>query len=80
MTAPEVSAVVPVYNERRFLPVTLARERKILLVVPPLALCTDNAAMIAAAGWFAAKRKRFSPLTAPARADWKAGTPLEAAA
>lgn len=58
----------------------LAKERKIRLVVPPMNLCTDNAAMIATAGWFAAKRKRFSPLTAPARADWKAGTPLEARA
>ena len=58
----------------------LARERKIRLFVPPLTLCTDNAAMIAAAGWFAAKRKKYSPLTAPARADWIAGTPLEARA
>ncbi len=58
----------------------LAKERRIRLVVPPMALCTDNAGMIAAAGWFAAKRKAFSPLTVPARADWKAGTAIEAVA
>ncbi len=54
----------------------MTAERKVRLVVPPLALCTDNAAMIACAGWYAAKRRRPDRLDTPVRASWPAGSPL----
>lgn len=38
------------------------------LVVPPLALCTDNAAMIAAAAYLKWERREFAPLTLKAEA------------
>ena len=53
----------------------LADECRVRLVVPPVDLCTDNAAMIAVAGWFLAKRRRFSPLSTPADSGWEAGAP-----
>jgi len=54
----------------------LAAETRVRLVLPPLALCTDNAAMIACAGWYKARNRAFSPLTTGARANWRAGEPL----
>jgi N6-L-threonylcarbamoyladenine synthase len=54
----------------------MARELGVTFVVPPPALCTDNAGMVAAAGWFAARRHRFAPLDTPADAGWTAGTPV----
>ena len=51
----------------------MTAELGVRLVVPAPALCTDNAAMIAAAGWFLAKRRRFSPLDTPADSGWEAG-------
>jgi len=53
----------------------LAAELSVRFVVPPPALCTDNAAMIAAAGWYLAKRRKFSPLATPADSSWDAGSP-----
>lgn len=50
---------------REGLRVALEREG-IALAVPPLALCTDNAAMIAAAGTFRLRRGEFMPLDAEA--------------
>ncbi len=38
------------------------------LYVPPLKYCTDNAAMIAMAGWFMTKKRKFTPLN-KVRAD-----------
>ena len=54
----------------------LAAEAGVRLVLPPLALCTDNAAMIACAGWYKARNRSLSPLTTGARANWRAGEPL----
>jgi N6-L-threonylcarbamoyladenine synthase len=54
----------------------IARTRSLALVAPPVALCTDNAAMVA---WAAAERLEqgfTSPLDAPAFARW----PLDALA
>jgi N6-L-threonylcarbamoyladenine synthase len=54
----------------------IARTRGFALVAPPVALCTDNAAMVA---WAAAERLAqgfTSPLDAPAFARW----PLDALA
>jgi N6-L-threonylcarbamoyladenine synthase len=54
----------------------LAAEAGVRLVLPPVHLCTDNAAMIACAGWYKARKRAFSPLTAGAWANWRAGEPL----
>ncbi len=53
----------------------LAKDVRVSLVVPPASLCTDNAAMIACAGWYQARRGHRSRLSTPARADWAAGEP-----
>ena len=54
----------------------LAVEAGVRLVLPPLPLCTDNAAMVACAGWYKARKHSFAPLTAGAHANWRAGEPL----
>jgi N6-L-threonylcarbamoyladenine synthase len=48
----------------------LAGEEGFGFAVPPVKLCTDNAAMIAWAGIENAALGRFDPLDAPARARW----------
>jgi len=58
----------------------LAEEERIRLVVPHPSLCTDNAAMIACAGWYIARRRLFSGLDEPARPGWRAGEPPTPAA
>jgi len=45
-------------------------------LVPPPALCTDNAAMTAAQGFFSAASVDIDPLLVNARADWPMGTPF----
>ncbi len=52
----------------------LATAFDIPILFPPLALCTDNAAMIAAAGWFAWERGAGGDgLGFDVRADWGLG-------
>ncbi len=53
----------------------VAAECRVALAIPPVALCTDNGAMIACAGWFKARRRGWSSLAAPAHAGWQAGEP-----
>jgi N6-L-threonylcarbamoyladenine synthase len=48
----------------------LAGQEGFGFAVPPVRLCTDNAAMIAWAGIENAAQDRFDPLDAPARARW----------
>lgn len=48
----------------------LCAQEGFVLAVPPPALCTDNAAMIAWAGLERAEKKLFDPLNAPPRARW----------
>jgi N6-L-threonylcarbamoyladenine synthase len=48
----------------------LCKERGFMLDVPPPALCTDNAAMVAWAGAERLARGLFDDLDAPARARW----------
>ena len=50
-----------------------AAARKIGFFCPPLELCTDNAAMVAAAGYFLFPKRGSSPLALPAfpRFSWK---------
>ena len=54
----------------------LCRQRGFRFVAPPLALCTDNAVMIAWAGAERFALGLVDPLDAPARARW----PLDATA
>ncbi len=51
----------------------LARKRGAVLVAPPIDLCTDNAAMIACAGWFMAREGTRMPLSTPAAPGWNTG-------
>jgi N6-L-threonylcarbamoyladenine synthase len=55
----------------------LAGEEGFGFAVPPVKLCTDNAAMIAWAGIENAALHRFDPLDAPARARWPLGASNE---
>jgi N6-L-threonylcarbamoyladenine synthase len=48
----------------------LARSRNTALHVPPLALCTDNAAMVAWAGAERLACGMVDPLSSPARPRW----------
>jgi N6-L-threonylcarbamoyladenine synthase len=49
---------------------TLAAEQGFALILPPVELCTDNAAMVAWAGAERLARGLFDDLSAPARARW----------
>lgn len=49
----------------------LALENKLNLTIPPMAYCTDNAAMIGAAGYFAYKLGRIADLDLNAKANDK---------
>jgi len=53
-----------------------ALAEKIELIIPPPVLCTDNAAMIAAQGFFSAHQWNTDALSCNARADWPIGAPL----
>ena len=50
-----------------------AAAREVRFFCPPLELCTDNAAMVAAAGYFHFQKSGPSPLDLPAfpRLSWK---------
>jgi len=58
----------------------LAAEAGLRLIAPPLALCGDNAAMIAWAGIERLRLDLADDLTAPARARWPLGADAEPAA
>jgi len=45
-------------------------ESKLPVHIPPLALCTDNAAMIAGAGYFHYVKEDFSPLDFDVKPTW----------
>jgi len=50
-----------------------AQEEGVRLIIPPPALCTDNAAMVAAAGYYRFLRGDFAPLTVNALAGLALG-------
>lgn len=54
----------------------LADARGVELLIPPPVLCTDNAAMVAANGFFTAPLWKGDPLMANALADWLMGDDL----
>lgn len=55
---------------------TLAARRGLELLIPPIVLCTDNAAMVAAQGYHAADSLTGDVFRVNARADWAMGDPL----
>jgi N6-L-threonylcarbamoyladenine synthase len=57
--------------------VRLAEEEGATLLVPPLRRCTDNAAMIAYAGWLRLQRGERDPLTLNAVAELPLGPRLQ---
>ena len=54
----------------------LAAHHAVKLLIPPPGLCTDNAAMVAAAGHWTASWWKGDTLQANAQADWELGAPL----
>ncbi|HOY66759.1 MAG TPA: tRNA (adenosine(37)-N6)-threonylcarbamoyltransferase complex transferase subunit TsaD [Candidatus Ozemobacteraceae bacterium] len=54
----------------------LCERVRVEFLVPPPALCTDNAAMIAAQGYFTAATVDIDPLLVNGRADWPMGAPF----
>ncbi len=54
---------------------SLSREKGIELLIPPPALCTDNAAMVAAQGFFSAAAFPEKRLDVNACANWPMGSP-----
>lgn len=55
----------------------LASRNGIELLIPPISLCTDNAAMIGAHGYFSANACGSDTIRVNARADWKMGSSFE---
>lgn len=51
----------------------LAASRGLKLYLPPLELCTDNAAMTAAQAYYQFREKDFAPLSQNATANWELG-------
>ncbi|MBF0500590.1 MAG: tRNA (adenosine(37)-N6)-threonylcarbamoyltransferase complex transferase subunit TsaD [Candidatus Riflebacteria bacterium] len=72
-----IAGGVAANSELRAQAARLAEARGVELLIPPPSLCTDNAAMVAAHGFFTANSwTDCNTLTVNALADWSMGDPL----